>query len=478
MNKSKKVLSKKQKIIKTSIISIIALAIIVCCVHTLFRVNTIINSPEQLFLESNNASNTPGNPDEISETGSIANTPDVSGQSISDSQSKSISPNNIINILLLGVDRTPDGKTSSGTMEHADAIVVVAVNFDTNTISLVSLPRDSFVNMPDVKGFYKLNCMFNVGGGYSAANGGGFNSMCSAAQWTLGGIPINYYYSVDFEALISLVDAIGGVDFDMDMSYQGEYGYYQKGQQHLDGLGVMDYMRARKNATIGANDRERTNRQKRMLLAIFNQLKGSNLVDTIPKAISSVKGKYFTNTSLEQTLALANFARKIPSDSISTYSLYGDYKAGPIQWNWTFIDPDNRIDVIQKVWGITVNPLECTSYEFMEWLRDYGFLAIKYKSTAENIEAQVKEMNYLTETQQLAYQNFASALQELGFAYDIAARSLDSADTNTMISAQEDLKEKTIELSQEIFFKEKLDWTVASSWCEDTGINEVYVDFR
>ena len=63
--------------------------------------------------------------------------------------------------------------------------------------------------------------------------------MCDAAQWTLGGIPINYYYSVDFDALISLVDAIGGVDFDMDMSYQGDYGYYHKGAQHLDGLGVL-----------------------------------------------------------------------------------------------------------------------------------------------------------------------------------------------------------------------------------------------
>ena len=47
-------------------------------------------------------------------------------------------------------------------------------------------------------------------------------------------------------------DLIGGIDYDLDMAYTGSSGRtYQKGYQHLDGTGIYDYMRARRNATSG-----------------------------------------------------------------------------------------------------------------------------------------------------------------------------------------------------------------------------------
>ena len=469
-------LKKRNRLI---IISVIALLVFSCACYLVSRAHIIKNSPEKLFDNDDLTGQAISSQDQTSSKSDISMESEEPDSVVTSDQDISTSPkDNIVNILLLGIDRTADGGTSSGTMPHADAIVVVAINFSDKSISLVSLPRDSFVNMPSVKGFYKLNCMFNVGGGYSSPDGGGFKSMCAAAQWTLGGIPINYYYSVDFDALISLVDAIGGVDFDMDMSYQGDYGYYHKGAQHLDGLGVLDYMRARHNATIGANDRERTNRQKRMLIAVFNQLEKSNLLETIPKALSSVKGKYFTNTNLEQTLAIANFAREISSDLISTYSLFGDYKAGPIAWNWTFIDPANRIDVIQKVWGVTVSPLERTSYEFMQWLKDFGFRAIKYKSTAENVEQFAEKITEFTTLQQAANDDFKSSLVNFNKWYEIASNSLSTEDTDEMLAAQDDLRTKTQYLAEAINYTEVMDWSVASSWDQDPGINEVYVDFR
>ena len=476
--KTKKSLRRKKRN-RLIIISAILLIMCSCAGYLLSRAHIIKNSPEKLFDNEATAGQTTLNQGQTYLDSESTKTSEKTDSVVSsDEDTSNTKTDNIVNILLLGIDRTADGGTTSGTMPHADAIVVVAVNFSDKRISLVSLPRDSFVNMPSVKGFYKLNCMFNVGGGYSSPNGEGFKSMCAAAQWTLGGIPINYYYSVDFEALISLVDAIGGVDFDMDMAYKGAYGYYNKGLQHLDGLGVLDYMRARHYATIGANDRERTNRQKRMLIAVFNQLKESNLIETIPKALSSVKGKYFTNTNLEQTLAIANFAREIPSDSISTYSLYGDYKAGPIAWNWTFIDPANRIDVIQKVWGVTVSPLERTSYEFMEWLKNFGFKAIKYKSTAEIVEQFTEKIIEFTTLQQAANDDFKSSLENFNKWYEIASNSLSTEDTQELLAAQNDLRTKTQHLAEAINYTEVLDWSVASSWDEDPGINEVYVDFR
>ena len=436
-----------------------------------FRSQGILHNPDTLFEEASMpASGAESDSSSANEAPDKATSPEKS-------QSETEKGKEVVNILLLGIDRTPNGGTSSGTMPHADAVMVIAINFDENTVNLVSLPRDAFVNMPTVKGFYKLNCMFNVGGGYEAQNGEGFLMMCQAAEWMLGGISVDYYYSVDFQVVVDLVDAIGGVDFDMDMSYHGSR-YYAKGMQHLDGQGVLDYLRARMNATVNSNDRGRVNRQKEMMAAIFRQIKKSNLLETIPDVIFSMKDKIYTNTTVEQTLALANFARNINPDSIGMYSLYGEYKAGPIAWNWTFVDPNNRIDVIQKVWGITAPPLTCTSYEFMAWLKDSGFSALKYLSTAEPVGECAMQLSTLSPEQDAAYKDFSTAYTQLKHTYDMAALSLSSEDTQLVVNAQQALKEKTERLAELTAYDQDLHWYVSSPWTADTGINEIYVDFR
>ena len=464
---------KKRNTKRTVIILLVVLLVLLAGGGYLYsRGRLILHNPGDLFDDASMPTATPA--EEESETDEVQQAtaaPDKTTEETSDNTG-------ITNILLLGVDRTPEGFTSSGSMPHADAIMVVAINFDANTVNLVSLPRDSFVNMPSVKGFYKLNGIFNVGGGYDDPDAA-FSLMCDAAEWMLGGISVDYYYSVDFEAVMDLVDAIGGVDYDMDMAYTGTSGRnYLQGIQHLDGQGVLDYLRARKNATQGSSDRGRVNRQKQMMVAIFKELKKSNLLSTIPQIISAVNNGLYTNTTTEQTLALANFARKIDTNAIGTYSLYGDYKEGPIAWNWTFVDPDNRTAVIQEVWGITVSPLECTSYEFMTWLRDYGFSALKYLSTAESVGVYTRDIGTLSAEQSEAYAAYSEAYSALQKAYDLAAHSLATEDSQLLIEAQATLRTNTQLLAQVIGYDSTMIWSVGSSWCADEGINKVYVDFR
>jgi len=473
IKRSSKLKNKKRKSKRTTVILLIVLLLLIGGGGYLYsRGHVILHNPDSLFIDASLPT-----PAVTAEEGS--KTSDETTSAPVETAEGTSENTGITNILLLGIDRTPEGGTTSGTMPHADAVMVVAINFDENTVNLVSLPRDSFVNMPTVKGFYKLNCIFNVGGGYDAPNGEGFLLMCDAAEWMLGGISVDYYYAVDFEAVMDLVDAVGGVDFDMDMNYTGNSGkHYSEGMQHLDGQGVLDYLRARRNATTDANDRGRVNRQKKMMIAIFKQLKDSNLLSVIPQLISSINNGLYTNTTTEQTLALANYAKKIDPSAIGTYSLYGEYTAGPISWNWTFVDPDNRIAVIQEVWGVTVSPLECTSYEFMTWLRDYGFSAVKYLSTAKAVGDFTEQMSALSAEQSEAYTAYDDAYSVLEQAYDQAAHSLSTEDTQLVTEAQETLREATKQLAELVGYDRSLHWNVGSPWCADTGINEVYVDFR
>ena len=78
----------------------------------------------------------------------------------------------IVNIALFGIDAFEDGRTTSGTMPHTDANMIVAINFDTKEVSLISIARDIFTDAPGHDGFYKFNCLFNVGGGLEDPEGG------------------------------------------------------------------------------------------------------------------------------------------------------------------------------------------------------------------------------------------------------------------------------------------------------------------
>ncbi|MDO4573073.1 MAG: LCP family protein, partial [Clostridia bacterium] len=102
---------------------------------------------------------------------------------------------NIVNVLVIGVDYAEERETWSGKHEyHSDVMMVLAINFDENRVDLISLPRDTYAKIPGVDGIYKLNAAINCGGGFEDPNGGGFLKTCEAASWMLGGIPVDYYY--------------------------------------------------------------------------------------------------------------------------------------------------------------------------------------------------------------------------------------------------------------------------------------------
>jgi anionic cell wall polymer biosynthesis LytR-Cps2A-Psr (LCP) family protein len=82
-------------------------------------------------------------------------------------------------------------------------------NTETGDVHLISLPRDTYAKIPGVSGIYKLNASIDCGGGWPTQSG--FEKVCEAASWMLGGIPVEYYYAVDMSAFKELVDSIDGV---------------------------------------------------------------------------------------------------------------------------------------------------------------------------------------------------------------------------------------------------------------------------
>ena len=97
----------------------------------------------------------------------------------------------VVNVLLMGVDYAEERDDWEGKHDfHADVMIVVAINFEENCVDLISLPRDTYAKIPGVEGKYKLNASIDCGGGWPTE--GGFEKVCEAAEWMLGGIPVDY----------------------------------------------------------------------------------------------------------------------------------------------------------------------------------------------------------------------------------------------------------------------------------------------
>lgn len=207
------------------------------------------------------------------------------------------------NIAIFGVD-SRDGELESGT--RSDTIIVASINNKTGDIKLVSLYRDTYVN--DSEGNYrKATEVYAVGGAERAVNMLNMNL----------DLDIKDYVTVDFEAVIEVVDELGGVEVTLDdeevywlNAYLVEtsevtgrsYTQVQSaGTQTLTGIQAMAYCRIR--YTTGW-DYKRTERQRTVLMQIFKKAQAqgitglAGLVDNMLPYIS-------TSLSTTEMLTLA-----------------------------------------------------------------------------------------------------------------------------------------------------------------------------
>ncbi len=273
----------------------------------------------------------------------------------------------IINIMLIGVDYAEERETWKGKKAyHADVMIILSINTKTNEINMISLPRDTYAKIPGVKGIYKLNASIDCGGGWPKESG--FMKVCEAASWMLGGkIPIEYYYAVDMSAVKQLVDKIGGIDFDVEFNYKMQGRVYKKGFQHLDGQAVLDYLRVRHLDS----DLKRTGRQRKVLVAIFEKVKNTGDIFQIPDILAAFDGNFFTNTNFGQTAGLAAyFYKEIDSSKIILHTMSGrpNYNISIFNWNFLITDQKKRVDLINKVFGIKVKQYADFTYESASFL--------------------------------------------------------------------------------------------------------------
>ena len=189
-------------------------------------------------------------------------------------------------ILLLGVDERPDDPGRSDTM------IVMTINPYTERLTLVSLPRDMYVDIPNRDGKDKLNHAYIYGG----------IPLTTKTIENVLRIPIDYAVQVNMEAFRDVVNALGGIDVISPLDFDLEGYHINKGPIHLDGEKALKYVRMRKEDPRG--DFGRQERQRQVLEAVIEKGTSVQSVLRYRSLFDAVSTNVKTNLTFDEMMYL------------------------------------------------------------------------------------------------------------------------------------------------------------------------------
>lgn len=208
------------------------------------------------------------------------------------------------NIALFGIDNRSTGKYESG---NSDCIMIASINNDTKEVRLISVYRDSFLAVDDDDNLRKLNAAYAKGGPTGAV---------AALNKNLD-LDIKEYVAVDFNAVMEVVDALGGIELDISSKEAETMKIYINemnevmgtngtavsgpGLQTVNGIQALAYCRDRYS---GGDDYGRTERQRTVISKIVEKAKAASL-PTLNKVIDKSFPDISTSLSSSEILGLA-----------------------------------------------------------------------------------------------------------------------------------------------------------------------------
>ncbi|MFQ6102027.1 MAG: LCP family protein [Anaerolineae bacterium] len=220
-----------------------------------------------------------------------------------------------INIVVLGSDKRPDWN-----VWHTDVVQIVSIQPLIPAVTVLSIPRDLYVYVP---GFWmsRINCADMYGDLYGY-EGGGPALLQQTLLYNLG-IPVDHYVRTDFDGLIGIVDALGGVDIPVHCRledhwpYPDENGEYpikvmEPGIQHVDGETVLWYARSRKTSSVFARER----RQQQVLQALWRKARSLDLLSQIPQLWDQFRSMVVTDVEFDDVVMLAGIAFRLDEQNV------------------------------------------------------------------------------------------------------------------------------------------------------------------
>ncbi|MBV9792741.1 MAG: LCP family protein [Actinobacteria bacterium] len=220
-----------------------------------------------------------------------------------------------LNILVAGVDQRAGLTHHQEVMLHvgsdvsfnSDTLMVAHISADRSRVTVVSIPRDSWVAIPG-HGMSKINAAYGYGG----------PKLMVQTVENATGLTINDYVEVNFLGFVKVIDALGGVNICLPQAVDDSYSGLQlsAGEHHVDGITALAY--ARDRHSFAASDLARIQDQQKLISSALTSAIGSGLLAN-PVRLSSFIGATLSALTVDKNLnvsALADQMKGISSRDV------------------------------------------------------------------------------------------------------------------------------------------------------------------
>ena len=232
-------------------------------------------------------------------------------------------------ILLMGVDSTEDNISNS--YYNGDALMLITFNPKTKSVTMLSIPRDSYLN---------ISCMNNRRNKITHSAWHGEDCIINTLNNTFN-INIDYYIKINFKGLVNLVDNIGGIDVDVPYNlcesdsnrlWGSNTIYIDEGMQHLNGEQALALSRNRhpwndycdsKYTNYYSSDIIRGENQQKVLSAIIEKIKTIKSIDIFNDILDTISNNVITNLSTDNILSFYEMGKNINKINIQKLYLNG-----------------------------------------------------------------------------------------------------------------------------------------------------------
>ncbi|MFC3039973.1 LCP family protein [Virgibacillus xinjiangensis] len=239
-----------------------------------------------------------------------------------------------VSVLFIGVDNSEHRDQSQS---RSDALLLATFNKDENSVKLLSIPRDSYTYIPEVGYSTKIN--------HAHAFGGAEATIETVEQFMK--VPVDYYVQMNFDAFVDVVNAIGGITYDVPYEFKESDSDDDKkaihlypGVQRLNGEEALAMARTRKHDS----DLARGQRQQEILKAIVDKATSSSSVFKIDELVEAVGNHMETNLTFPEMRGFLSYGLD-ENVEIDTMQLDGSGGFGNNGAWYYYVNEENKLKI-------------------------------------------------------------------------------------------------------------------------------------
>ena len=308
-------------------------------------------------------------------------------------------------VMIMGVDERADD------VGRSDTLMIATLDPDKNQAALLSVPRDTRVKIKG-HGFDKINAAYAYGG----------RKLTQETIESLLNTHIDHYIKINVHGFTKIIDALGGIDIDVEkrMYYEdpwdddgGLYIDLQPGMQHMDGKTAITYVRYRdEEGDIG-----RIKRQQNFMKAVMDKLVSPTIIPKLPAIVSAVSDSVETDMSVSEILSFLGTLQDAKDNGLKSEMLPGKpvYIEGISYW---VPDISKTRQILANTLGIKINQSITTSIhedniEYEEYIPDNAVeVTEKERIKREIAQEREERLQRLREEQEKSTKRFKSEVDE------------------------------------------------------------------